>query len=186
LAGGPLEQIAAEVRVCALCPLHESRTNAVPGEGPAGARVVIVGEAPGANEDQQGRPFVGAAGKNLEKMLEKAGLSRTDVFITNTVKCRPPSNRRPKRDELDSCHPYLRRQLEAIRPTLVVLLGDAALKEFFPTGALSSMHGKVAKKGDLRVFPTYHPASVIYNRSLTSVLDEDFAKMGEAARALSG
>ncbi len=105
-----VEELAAEIRVCVKCPLHSSRTNAVPGEGPAGARVVVVGEGPGRNEDEQGRPFVGAAGQNLDGLLSEAGLSRGDVFITNAVKCRPPENRRPARVELDSCHPYLRRQ----------------------------------------------------------------------------
>lgn len=180
MAADVLGGVASEVRACELCPLHESRKNAVPGDGPADAAVVIVGEAPGANEDERGLPFVGAAGKNLEGLLAMAGLSRADVFITNTVKCRPPANRKPRRDELDSCHPYLRRQLEAVRPRLVVLLGGTALKEFFPSGSLSSMHGKVARKGDYQFLPTYHPASVMYNRSLTPVLEGDFVQIGRA------
>lgn len=143
---------------------------------------MVVGEAPGANEDQQGRPFVGAAGHNLDVLLSKASLSRSDVFITNVVKCRPPANRRPKRDELDACHPYLRRQSDAIEPDIIVLLGDTALKEFFPDSTLKEMHGRVAARGDARYFPMYHPASMIYNRSLSATLDDDFEKLGKALR----
>src|SRR5271155_3559954 len=122
--GPALEELATEIRSCIKCPLHLSRKNAVPGEGPSDASVMIVGEAPGRNEDEQGRPFVGAAGRNLDDLLSEAGVSRGSVFITNTVKCRPPANRRPARSELDTCHPYLRRQIEAIVPKVIVLLGD--------------------------------------------------------------
>jgi uracil-DNA glycosylase len=177
-----LEKIASEIRECVKCPLHESRKNAVPGEGPEGATVVFIGEGPGANEDEQGRPFVGSAGHNLDSLLSRAGLARKDVFITNVVKCRPPGNRRPLRNELDACHPYLRRQLEIIRPKLVVLLGDAALKEFFPDGTLAVLHGRATKRGELTFVPMYHPASVIYNRALGATLDEDFARLGELVR----
>lgn len=180
-----LEKVAEEVRICVKCRLSESRTNAVPGEGPSHARVMIVGEGPGGNEDKQGRPFVGAAGKNLERLLEKAGLTRSDVFITNTVKCRPPANRRPRKDELEACHPYLRRQIETLKPRLIVLLGDTALKEFFPDSGLSQLHGRVTKRGDMVFFPTYHPASMIYNQSLALTLDEDFSRLGEALQATS-
>jgi DNA polymerase len=170
--------LAAEVRSCTKCPLHSSRTNAVPGEGPSGALVVIVGEAPGRNEDEQGRPFVGAAGQNLDDLLSVAGLSRDSVFITNCVKCRPPANRRPARAELDACHPYVRRQIEAISPSMVVLLGDTALKEFFPENSLGGSHGTSMKRGGVEFYPTYHPASVIYNPSLREVLRADFRKLG--------
>lgn len=183
MAQGLLDSISEEVRVCRLCPLHKSRKHAVPGEGPPEAAVFIVGEAPGANEDEQGRPFVGAAGKNLDRMLEKAGLTRAEVFITNTVKCRPPSNRRPRRDELDSCHPYLRRQLEALRPRLVVLLGDTALKEFFPSASLPGLHGQVLKRGPFSMLATYHPASVIYNPALAAVLEQDCVRIREFLKA---
>ena len=182
-ADAELERIASEVRWCVRCPLHESRKNAVPGEGPADARVVFIGEGPGANEDEQGRPFVGSAGRNLDSLFLKAGLARKDVFITNAVKCRPPGNRRPLRNELDACHPYLRRQLDAIGPRLVVLLGDAALKEFFPDASLATVHGRPTKRGGLTFVPMYHPASIIYNRSLSATLEEDFARLGELVRA---
>ncbi len=169
------------MRSCEKCPLHLSRTNAVPGEGPADALVVIVGEAPGRNEDEQGRPFVGAAGANLDGLLHDAGLSRGSVFITNAVKCRPPSNRRPARGELDSCHPYLRRQIEAISPRVVVLLGDTATKEFFPEVTLSRGHGSAVRRGSVDYLPTYHPASIIYNPSLERALRDDFAKLATLA-----
>lgn len=177
-----IERVAAEVRSCEKCRLHLGRKNAVPGEGPDDARVMIVGEGPGSNEDEKGRPFVGSAGRNLDGLLSGAGLRREGVFITNVVKCRPPGNRRPRKDELDSCHPYLRRQIEAISPEIVVLLGDTALKEFFPGSTLAALHGKVTKRGGTSFFATYHPASVIYNRALSGTLQEDFAKLGESLR----
>ncbi|MGA2198900.1 MAG: uracil-DNA glycosylase, partial [Nitrososphaerales archaeon] len=161
------------------------RTNAVPGEGPTGALVMIVGEAPGRNEDEQGRPFVGAAGQNLDDLLLVAGLSRDSVFITNCVKCRPPANRRPTRGELDACHPYVRRQIEAISPRMVVLLGDTALKEFFPENSLGSSHGTSIKRGGVEYYPSYHPASVIYNPSLKEVLRTDFRKLGSLLGGLT-
>ena len=173
-----LEVVAEEVWVCTKCPLSEGRTKAVPGEGRGDARVMIVGEAPGRNEDIEGRPFVGDAGQNLDRLLSRAGLTRDEVFITNVVKCRPPENRRPRREELVACHPYLRRQIDAVRPAFIVLLGDTALKEFFPDGTLSELHGKVVKRGDFAFFPTYHPAAMIYNRSLAETLDADFAALG--------
>jgi len=177
-----LDKLASEIRVCVKCPLHASRTNAVPGEGSGSASVMVVGEGPGRNEDEQGRPFVGAAGQNLDGLLSEAGLSRADVFITNTVKCRPPENRRPARGELDSCHPYLRRQIKAISPRFVVLLGDTALREFFPVLSLGGAHGAPIRRGAVVFFPTYHPASVIYNPALKEVLRTDFLKLGSLVR----
>ena len=182
IAERELGKVAAEVGVCVKCALSESRANAVPGEGPVTAEVMIIGEAPGGTEDAQGRPFVGAAGRNLDGLLSKGGLERGRVFITNVVKCRPPGNRRPRRGELDACHPYLRRQIELIKPRVIVLLGDTALKEFFPESGLGEMHGKLTKRGDRSFFPTYHPASVIYNRSLASTLEEDFTKLRTAVQ----
>jgi uracil-DNA glycosylase len=184
-AADALEKVAAEVRSCERCPLRLGRKNAVPGEGPSAAPVVVVGEGPGSNEDEQGRPFVGAAGRNLDALLSKAGLRREEVFITNVVKCRPPGNRRPKKGELDACHPYLRRQMDAIGPYVIVLLGDTALKEFFPGSTLKELHGKPVVRGRVRFFATYHPASVIYNRSLSATLEEDFAKLGDLVRSRS-
>ena len=155
-----------------------TRTNAVPGEGPPDARVVLVGEGPGRNEDLQGRPFVGAAGKQLEGLLGDAGLSRGDVYITNVVKCRPPENRRPTAAEADACRAYLERQLMLVRPKLVVLLGDSALKRFLPDESLTNAHGRMFKRGDFAFFPTYHPAAMIYNRALEGVIRNDFRALG--------
>jgi uracil-DNA glycosylase family 4 len=172
--GDSLSAVAAEVSVCTRCPLSLSRTKAVPGEGPSDARVVIIGEGPGRSEDVEGRPFVGAAGRELERLLKNAGLRREDVFITNVVKCRPPDNRRPTSDEADACDPYLQRQLDLIRPKVVVLLGDSALKRFLPGESLGKAHGKLFDKELFALFATYHPAAMMYNRSLESVVYEDF------------
>jgi len=166
------------VRRCAKCPLSLTRTNAVPGDGPPDAAVVLVGEGPGRNEDLQGKPFVGAAGKQLDGLLKEAGLARDGVFITNVVKCRPPENRRPTNAEAEACNPYLERQLELLHPVVVVLMGDSALKRFLPDQSLGSAHGKLFRSGSLALFPTYHPAAMIYNRALEEVSNDDFKALG--------
>ena len=178
-----LSVIAEEVRQCTKCPLCEGRVHAVPGEGPPTADVIFVGEAPGRNEDLQGMPFVGEAGRNLDSFIREAGMNRNSIFITNSVKCRPPSNRRPNRRELDTCYQYLRRQIEAINPRMIVLLGDVALKQFFPEAQLSRVHGRVLQSQRRSYFPTYHPAAVIYNQALRETLATDFKALG---RELSG
>jgi uracil-DNA glycosylase family 4 len=174
-----LSLVSAEVRICAKCPLSSTRTNAVPGEGPPDAMVVIVGEGPGRNEDIQGRPFVGAAGKQLDGLLKEAGLRRDDVYITNVVKCRPPENRRPTGAEADACKPFLERQLELVRPKVVVLLGDSALKRFLPGESLGTAHGRLFKLERFVLFPTYHPAAMIYNKALEKVTGDDFKELGK-------
>ena len=172
-----LALVSAEVVRCTNCPLSLTRTNAVPGEGPPDAGVVIIGEGPGRNEDLQGRPFVGAAGKQLDDLLKHARLSRSDVYITNVVKCRPPENRRPTGAEADACRPYLVRQLQIVRPKVVVLLGDSALKRFLPEESLATAHGRLFKRGTYSLFPTYHPAAMIYNRALEEVIRKDFGAL---------
>lgn len=147
---------------------------------------MIVGEGPGRSEDVEGRPFVGRAGKNLERLLQLAGMSRQDVFITNVVKCRPPGNRKPSKHESDTCYRYLRRQMDLVDPEVVVLLGDSALKLFFPEAQLAEAHGRPAERGGRTYFPTYHPASIIYNKSLRQVLDGDFTALGSLLGILSG
>lgn len=174
-----LSIVSAEVTGCAKCPLSTTRTKAVPGEGPPNAKVFVVGEGPGRNEDQQGRPFVGAAGKQLDALLEHAGLSREDAYITNVVKCRPPENRRPTGEEADACKPYLERQLRLVRPSVVVLLGDSAMKRFLPGESLGTAHGKLFNQSGLTLFATYHPAAMIYNRSLEKVIADDFEELGK-------
>lgn len=164
--------------------MSKTRTNAVPGDGPPDALVVIVGEGPGRNEDLQGRPFVGAAGRQLDGLLKDAGLSREEAYITNVVKCRPPDNRRPMVGEADACAPYLERQLSLIRPRVVVLLGDSAMKRFLPEETLAVAHGNVFNRGSLALFPTYHPAAMIYNRELQKVSSDDFRQLGRLLDSL--
>ena len=162
-----LAAIAAEVRDCSRCRLHETRTNAVPGEGHPDTQVVFVGEGPGFNEDRQGRPFVGRAGDVLVKLLASVQWRRDEVFITNIVKCRPPDNRDPQPDEIAACEPFLRRQLEALDPALVVTLGRHSMGRFMPGARISQAHGTVRPAdpatgaGDASVYAMYHPAAAL-------------------------
>jgi len=172
-----LEQVAAEVRVCPKCELARTRTNAVPGEGQPNARVMLIGEGPGWHEDQQGRPFVGNAGKFLNELLAKAGLKREDVFITNVVKCRPPGNRDPMPDEIAACAPYLDRQLAAIDPDVVVTLGRFSMARWFPGERISRIHGQAKRDGRRLIVPMYHPAAALHQAALRGAIEEDFAKL---------
>jgi DNA polymerase len=162
-----LEAIAAEVRACTNCRLHETRTRAVPGEGDPETEVVFVGEGPGFNEDREGRPFIGRAGDLLVKLLASIGWRREDVFITNVVKCRPPDNRDPLPDEIAACAPYLRRQLEVLDPAVVVTLGRFSMATFMPGARISQAHGMVRPvdpatgAGSALVFAMYHPAAAL-------------------------
>jgi DNA polymerase len=175
-----LEQIASQVQACQLCRLAQSRTNAVPGEGPADADIVLVGEGPGFHEDQQGRPFVGAAGNFLEELLASIGLQRQDVYITNLVKCRPPGNRDPREDELESCTSnYLEKQLEAINPKVVVTLGRFSMQRYFPNAKISRIHGQPKQRGGRLIVPMYHPAAALHQPSLRAVVQQDFSKLPE-------
>jgi len=172
-----LEKIAAEVRACTRCILHRGRTQAVPGEGPGDAQIVFIGEAPGFHEDQQGRPFVGAAGRLLEDLLSSIGLSREQVYITNIIKCRPPANRDPLPEEVAACNPYLDRQLAALRPRLVVTLGRFSMARFFPQARISKIHGQPRRVGGLICYPLYHPAAALHQPSLRRVVEEDFRRI---------
>ncbi|HEY75173.1 MAG TPA: uracil-DNA glycosylase [Thermoflexia bacterium] len=174
-----LERIAEEVRTCTACILHRGRTQAVPGEGPADAQIMFIGEAPGFHEDQQGRPFVGAAGRFLEDLLESIGLKREDVYITNIIKCRPPANRDPLPDEIEACGPFLERQLEVIRPKLVVTLGRFSMARFFPKARISQIHGQAKRVGGVVCLPMYHPAAALHQPSLRRVVEEDFRRIPE-------
>lgn len=182
-----LDEIAEEIRSHRPCGFEccEAATNLVPGEGNPDAAVVIVGEAPGRHEDEQGRPFVGAAGKTLSALLEHAGLVREDVFITNVVKGRPPKNRDPRADEVAHSWPWLEAQLAAIEPQLVVTLGRHALARFAPERTIAEVHGTVVEDGGHRLFPMYHPAAAIYNRSLLPTLEEDARRLGQLLRQTS-
>src|SRR5918992_5623782 len=162
-----LDEIAAEVCVCTRCPLSAQRTKAVPGEGNPDTEVMFVGEGPGFNEDREGRPFVGRAGALLVKLLAAIGWRREEVFITNVVKCRPPDNRDPQPDEIAACEPFLRRQLEALDPALVVTLGRHSMGRFMPGARISQAHGTVRPAdpatgaGDASVYAMYHPAAAL-------------------------
>ncbi len=175
-----LEAIGRAVRACRACDLHRTRTHAVPGEGPATARVMLIGEAPGAHEDRTGRPFVGAAGKTLDRLLNLAGLRREQVFITNLVKCRPPKNRDPRPAELAACRPFLRGQIALLDPVLIFTLGRFALQYFFPGARIGQLHGKPVQRGPRWIVPMYHPAAALYRPALAPVLEADF----RAARPL--
>jgi len=173
-----LEQIQAEVNECRLCPLADGRTNVVFGIGNPHARVMFIGEAPGKNEDLQGEPFVGAAGKNLNRYLQIAGLTREEVYIANILKCRPPSNRDPRPEEIELCTPYLRNQTRAINPEFIVTLGNFATKFVLKTEVgITHLHGQLQQAGRFKVFPIYHPAAAIYDRTKQAALEQDFATL---------
>lgn len=174
-----LETLAAEVAQCARCLLHRGRTKAVPGEGPQDAGIMFIGEAPGFHEDQQGRPFVGAAGRFLEELLESIGLTREDVFITNVIKCRPPGNRDPLPEEIEACEPYLDRQIELLQPKLVVTLGRFSMARAFPRARISHIHGQPRKIGGVVYYPMYHPAAALHQPSLRRTVVEDMLRIPE-------
>ncbi|OGS47471.1 MAG: hypothetical protein A3K66_00070 [Euryarchaeota archaeon RBG_16_67_27] len=173
-----LAATASEIRACTRCPLHAGRTNAVPGEGPLDPPVFIVGEAPGREEDASGRPFVGAAGRILDKAFKDAGLRRQRVFITNVVKCRPPGNRAPKAEEAEACRPYLFAQIAAVRPKVIVTMGTTGLRSLLGPGhELKAVRSKVLALGETPVVATYHPAAVLYNRALEKDLRADLRRV---------
>jgi DNA polymerase len=177
-----LKSVYEQARDCTACPLHQTRTTVVFGAGNADADLMFIGEAPGANEDKLGLPFVGAAGKLLDTLLTEIGLDRSEVFIANTVKCRPPGNRDPHPHELDSCHRYLRSQVELIQPKVICTLGNFSTKLLRgdPTG-ISRLHGQdeVRTIGDraIRLLPLYHPAAALYTPSNLQTLRDDFARL---------
>ena len=170
-----LQAIADELLAHVPCgfAICEEATNLVPGDGNPDAEVVIVGEAPGASEDKQGRPFVGRAGKLLDSLLAEGGLERADVFVTNVVKARPPGNRDPKADEVAHHLPWLLAQLEVIEPKLLVPLGRHALARFDADAKISEVHGRVLERDGRTLFPKYHPAAALHNQSLRETLVED-------------
>jgi uracil-DNA glycosylase family 4 len=179
LAEATLEQIAGEVSVCERCMLHHSRKLAVPGEGPADADIMFIGEGPGFHENEQGRPFVGAAGKYLDELLAKIGMQRKDVFICNVVKCRPPNNRDPLPDELAACSDYLERQIQTINPKVIVTLGRYSMARFLPNAKISDVHGQSFRIKARLVVPMFHPAAALHQPSLKTSVERDFAKLPE-------
>ncbi len=181
-----LTQIATEVSACTRCTLHTTRNKSVPGEGPASAEILLIGEGPGQNEDMQGRPFIGAAGKFLSELLAQAGLKREDVWITNVVKCRPPANRDPLPDELKACNEYLERQISALNPKIIITLGRFSMGKYMPGAKITKIHGEMQRYGDRFVIPMFHPAAALHQAALKPAILADFAKlpqMLEFARA---
>src|SRR5918995_6617613 len=172
-----LARIADEIVACTRCELHKTRTKSVPGEGPADARIMLIGEAPGWNEDQQGRPFVGAAGKFLQELLATAGMTRDEVFITNVVKSRPPGNRDPLPDEIAACAPFLERQIEVIDPDVIVTLGRFSMARWFPGERISRIHGQPKRVDGRLIVPMYHPAAALHQAALRGAIEDDFKKL---------
>jgi DNA polymerase len=172
-----LAQIAAEVSSCANCVLHKTRKKSVPGEGPANCEIMFIGEGPGQTENEQGRPFVGAAGQFLEQLLAQAGLKRPDVWIGNVVKCRPPDNRDPMPEELAACNVYLERQIAAIDPSIIVTLGRFSMGKFMPGAKISAVHGQMRKVGERFVIAMFHPAAALHQPQLKTTILADFAKL---------
>lgn len=172
-----LIEIARQVSDCTDCPLNKTRTNTVPGEGPETATIMIIGEAPGYNEDQQGRPFVGAAGKLLDQLLRSIDMKREEVFITNTLKCRPANNRDPLLDETAACRKYLDRQIDLISPKVIVTLGRFALSAFIPNKKISDVRGTPQNINDQLIFPIYHPAAALHQNKFRQTISEDMQKL---------
>ena len=178
-----LASVARDASTCTACGLSATRTQTVPGEGSPAAALVFVGEAPGAREDLAGRPFVGAAGRLLDDLLASIGLRREEVFILNTVKCRPPENRNPQRSEIAACAPLLARQLAALQPRVIATLGRHALAVFAPSAKIAEVHGRPyaqtasAQHGGAVLFPLYHPAAALHNGSLRPTLERDMAAL---------
>ena len=172
-----LTELYEEIANCQRCILSQARTHTVPGEGPEDAEIVFIGEGPGFHEDQQGRPFVGQAGRLLEELLEGIGLTREDVYICNVIKCRPARNRDPQPEEIEACKPYLDRQIELIGPRMIVTLGRFSMERYFPGAKISHIHGRPRKMGGIIYYPMYHPAAALHQRKWLQVIEEDMAKI---------
>ena len=179
-----IEQIKEEVIKCTKCELSETRTNSVPGKGNFKSDVIFVGEAPGKNEDERGEPFIGIAGKKLSDALENAGISRDDIYITNIVKCRPPSNRVPKTNERETCQEYLKQEISIIKPKLICILGNTVFNSILGGSEIMKYRGKVAQKNKQLYFISIHPAATIYNQKLVDVFKEDIKKLFKITREL--
>ena len=179
-----LKAVYEEARACTRCPLHQTRTTVVFGNGNADANLMFIGEAPGANEDRMGLPFVGQAGKLLDKLLAEIGLERKDVFVVNTLKCRPPDNRDPHPNEIDACNEYLRSQVDLIEPTVICTLGNFSTKLLrADSTGISRLHGReevrIIGPRAVRLYPLYHPAAALYTPSMLEALRADFHRIPE-------
>ena len=172
-----LAQIAQEVSSCKKCNLRYSRKKGVPGEGPANANIMFIGEGPGFHENEQGRPFVGPAGRYLDELLALIGIKREEVFIGNVVKCRPPSNRDPQIEELAACSSYLDKQIQAINPSVIVTLGRFSMAKFCPNAKISQVHGQAMQIRSRLIIPMYHPAAALHQPSLKLTVESDFMRI---------
>ena len=172
-----IQKIKLQVTKCTKCELSETRNNSVPGKGNYKADVIFVGEAPGKNEDMNGEPFIGIAGKKLTMALESAGVTREEVYITNIVKCRPPKNRVPTTDERNTCQNYLEKEIEIIKPKIICILGNTAFNSLLNGKEIIKFRGKVVRKNNQMYFLTIHPAATIYNQKLINVLKKDMKKL---------
>ncbi len=172
-----LASLYEEIASCHDCALSQHRTRVVPGEGPEDAEILFIGEAPGWHEDQQGRPFVGAAGAFLDELLSSIGLKRNEVYIANVIKCRPPGNRDPLPVEIQACRRWLDRQIEIICPRMIVTLGRFSLARYFPGESIGRVHGQERSEGNIIYYPMYHPAAALHRGSLRSVIEEDMLRI---------
>jgi uracil-DNA glycosylase len=180
-----LEALAIQIRSCIQCPLHATRTKAVPGEGSPSARVMLIGEAPGREEDRRGQPFVGAAGRFLDEVLAGSGVDRSDLFITNTVKCRPENNRPPRKREVDICTSlYLFEQVELVNPALIMLLGSVATKKLLGVSSVNEVRGRVIEHNHRKYLAGYHPAASFYREDMAENIRQDFALLRQELQKL--
>jgi uracil-DNA glycosylase family 4 len=178
-----LTELYEEIANCQRCILSQARKNAVPGEGSEDADIVFIGEGPGFHEDQQGRPFVGAAGQFLDELLESIGLRREDVYICNVIKCRPPGNRDPLPEEVEACKPHLDRQIEIIAPKMIVTLGRFSMERYFPGAKISQIHGQARKLQGIIYYPMYHPAAALHQPRWRPVVEEDMSRIPQLLAA---
>jgi DNA polymerase len=184
MSNDTIDRIKAEVINCKLCNLCMNRSNAVPGEGNSKASIMFVGEAPGRNEDEKGRPFVGLAGKILDEILDKVGIVRSRIFVTNIVKCRPPANRVPTEDERRVCRNYLEREISIVSPKIICILGRTAYQSLLGGGSILGNRGKFIEKDSKLFFLTIHPAAIIYNNKLRYTLEKDMQTLVTECRRL--
>ena len=172
-----LTELNAEIEHCRNCELAKHRTRVVPGEGPENARLLFIGEAPGWYEDQSGRPFVGPAGQYLDQLIGMIGFKRNQVFIANVIKCRPPDNRDPLPGEMQACSKWLERQLETIKPKVIVTLGRYSMAKYFPGESISKVHGRAIRISATLYFAMYHPAAALHQGNLRKVIEADILKL---------
>ena len=180
-----LRELYEEIARCEKCSLAKTRLKAVPGEGREDADILFIGEAPGWHENQQGRPFVGPAGQLLDELIASIGLKRADVYIANVIKCRPPNNRDPLPVEIEACASFLDRQLEIIQPKMIITLGRYSMGKFFPGESISRIHGNARKRGNVLLFPMYHPAAALHQPSLRKILETDMLKVPQLLEKLA-